>query len=89
MKEKVCICDLCGKPITYPGRWYVRYKVKINKTFSYWVHGNGYAKCEESRRWFKIDCHKECVDKLFGFITSPELEPPKPPHERHKTNESD
>lgn len=87
MKKTICTCDLCGKPIENNDRKYVRYKVKINKSFRHLVHGSNYITYDESRRWYEIDCHKECVDKLFGFIISPELEEPKPPYlcERKKS----
>lgn len=72
MKKIICTCDLCGKPIESLDSKYVKYKVKVNKTFRYVVRGSNYITYDECRRWHKIDCHKECVDKLFGFIISAE-----------------
>ena len=72
MVKKIKICDLCGRPIESNRKEHVRYKVKINKSFRYLVHGSNYITYEDSRKWNKIDCHKQCVDKLFGFIIDPE-----------------
>ena len=61
--EYIRVCDLCGKPLHEIGR-----KFKIKERWYAWPCDSG---------WSKIECHTECVKKLYeaaSAFTSPNME---------------
>lgn len=52
----VTLCDICGKPIIYPGD-HGRYKFKKAE-----------YKWPSDLVWTKIDCHDKCIEWLMELV---------------------